>query len=256
MPHKSLLVAGRYEQHPTVIAKLFRKRLAVASETNAAEALNEEQVKNLTGGDRLEGRRMREDPWEFWPTHTLVMFSNHKPAIRGRDEGMWRRVRLVPWEVTIAAKDRDELLSTKLQAEAAGDPALDRRRRRRGSIVRGSTRPPRCSPPQRVPAVGGRHRPVLRRGARLRPDACTATRSTSRGNSSEWCEDQGIVPPRMNDVAAILRQRGAKDVGRRKNWAGRCDILGRSLCVMRWTTEDICDEVLCLLFSARLVLLV
>ena len=120
MPHKSLLVASRHEQHPTVVAKLFRKRLAVASETSAAEALNEEQVKNLTGGDRLEGRRMREDPWEFWPTHTLVMFSNHKPAIRGRDEGIWRRVRLVPWQVTIAAKDRDELLATKLQAEAAG----------------------------------------------------------------------------------------------------------------------------------------
>ena len=130
VPHKSLLVAGRYEQHPTVIAKLFRKRLAVASETSAAEALNEEQVKNLTGGDRLEGRRMREDPWEFWPTHTLVMFSNHKPAVRGRDEGIWRRLRLVPWEVTIPAKDRDEHLLAKLAGRGRRDPALDRRRGR------------------------------------------------------------------------------------------------------------------------------
>jgi putative DNA primase/helicase len=120
VPHKSLLVSGRFEQHPTVIADLFRKRLAVASETKAAEVLNDEQIKNLTGGDRLSGRRMREDPWGFWPTHTLVMFSNHKPNVQGRDEGIWRRIRLVPWTVTITADERDEGLAVKLQSEAPG----------------------------------------------------------------------------------------------------------------------------------------
>jgi putative DNA primase/helicase len=119
VPHKSLLVAQRHEQHATVVANLFRKRLAVASETKAADVLDDEQVKNLTGGDRLSGRRMREDPWEFQPTHTLVMFSNHKPSVRGRDEGIWRRLRLVPWEVTIPEDERDPNLSAKLAAEAS-----------------------------------------------------------------------------------------------------------------------------------------
>jgi putative DNA primase/helicase len=120
VPHKSLLVAQRHEQHDTVKARLFRKRLAVASETKAADTLDDEQVKNLTGGDRLQGRRMREDPWEFNPTHTLVMFSNHKPAVQGRDEGIWRRLRLVPWAVTIPENERDDDLAAKLRAEAPG----------------------------------------------------------------------------------------------------------------------------------------
>ena len=96
---------------------------------------------------------MREDPWEFWPTHTLVMFSNHKPAIRGRDEGVWRRLRLVPWEVTIPEKERDEHLLAKLQAEAAGILRW---------IVDGAVRFHRegLDPPAAVLAATAEYRPV------------------------------------------------------------------------------------------------
>jgi putative DNA primase/helicase len=119
-PHKSLLVTSHHEQHATVLASLFRARLAVASETAVADRLNDAQVKNLTGTDRLCARRMREDEWAFAPSHTLVMFSNHRPRVQGQDEGMWRRLRLVPWDVTIPSEERDEHLSDKLAAEAPG----------------------------------------------------------------------------------------------------------------------------------------
>ena len=119
-PHKSLLVASHHEQHATILASLFRARLAVASETAITDRLNDEQVKNLTGGDRLRARRMREDEWAFDPSHTLVMFSNHRPRVQGQDEGMWRRLRLVPWDVTIPSDERDEHLADKLAAEAPG----------------------------------------------------------------------------------------------------------------------------------------
>ncbi len=119
-PHKSLLVTSHREQHATVLASLFRARLAVASETAVTDRLNDEQIKNLTGGDRLRARRMREDEWAFAPSHTLVMFSNHRPRVQGQDEGMWRRLRLIPWEVTIPSQERDEYLSDKLAAEAPG----------------------------------------------------------------------------------------------------------------------------------------
>lgn len=76
-PHKSLLINSRHEQHATVVTSLFRVRLAVASETSDTDRLNDEQVKNLTGNDRLRARRMREDEWSFDPTHTLVLVSNH-----------------------------------------------------------------------------------------------------------------------------------------------------------------------------------
>jgi putative DNA primase/helicase len=85
-----------------------------------ADRLNDEQVKNLTGGDRLRARRMREDEWSFDPSHTLVMFSNHRPNVQGQDEGIWRRLLLVPWDVTIPKEERDERLAAKLSAEAPG----------------------------------------------------------------------------------------------------------------------------------------
>jgi len=119
-PHKSLLVTSHHEQHATVLASLFRVRLAVASETAVTDRLNDEQVKNLTGGDQLRARRMREDEWAFSPSHTLVMFSNQRPRVQVQDEGMWRRLRLVPWDVTIPSQERDEHLADKLAAEAPG----------------------------------------------------------------------------------------------------------------------------------------
>ncbi len=119
-PHKSLLVTSRHEQHATVLASLFRCRLAVASETEATDRLDDAQVKNLTGGDRLRARRMREDEWSFAPSHTLCMFSNYRPKVRGQDEGVWRRVRLIPWDVTIPEDQRDEHLTEKLMAELPG----------------------------------------------------------------------------------------------------------------------------------------
>lgn len=120
VPHKSLLVVQRHEQHETTIAELFRARLAIAGETDAGDRLDEAKVKNLTGGDLLEARRMREDRWKFHPSHTLVVHSNHRPRVRGSDEGIWRRLRLIPWTVTIPPAERDDQLAAKLTAEAPG----------------------------------------------------------------------------------------------------------------------------------------
>lgn len=120
VPHKSLLVAGRNEQHETVKADLLRRRGAFASESSDADELDEEQVKSITGRDRMRTRRMREDAWEFDPTHTIVLASNYRPRIKGDDKAIWRRVRLIPWNVTIPDDEVDTQLETKLQAEASG----------------------------------------------------------------------------------------------------------------------------------------
>ena len=120
VPHKSLIVASRHEQHPTVVASLFRARLAIASETEKSANINEEQVKNLTGNDRISARKMYQDEWSFDPSHTLVLFSNFLPTIQGTDNGIWRRVRMIPWDVTIPVDERDEELADKLTTEAAG----------------------------------------------------------------------------------------------------------------------------------------
>jgi putative DNA primase/helicase len=112
-----LLRARSFDAHPTGVADLFGLRLALIHEGDAGHRLAEGTVKRLTGGDRLKARRMREDFWSFDPSHTFVMLTNHKPLVGGTDEGIWRRLRLVPFEVIIPGSERDERLGEKLTAE-------------------------------------------------------------------------------------------------------------------------------------------
>jgi putative DNA primase/helicase len=129
-----LLMTSRGERHPTELAGLFGMRLVVASETHQGRHLNESLVKDLTGGEPIRARRMREDFWEFKPTHKVVLLTNHKPRVAGTAEGIWRRLRLVPfvatfWDPADPGKKAAELperlrqdkqLGEKLAAEREG----------------------------------------------------------------------------------------------------------------------------------------
>lgn len=115
-----LLIQRHGSEHPTGLADLQGRRLVVVSETGEAGKLNEEMVKALTGGDRITARRMRQDFYAFDPTHLLLLQTNHRPRVSGTDEGIWRRLRLVPFAVTIPADKRDPALPEKLRAELPG----------------------------------------------------------------------------------------------------------------------------------------
>lgn len=119
-PHKALLTQTRHEQHGTEKAALFGIRMLVASETESGAKLAEASIKELTGGDVISARRMREDPWSFKPTWTLFLHTNRRPNIAGGDEGIWRRVKLIPWTVTIPAEERDPDILARLHEEASG----------------------------------------------------------------------------------------------------------------------------------------
>jgi len=106
--------------HPTGVADLFGLRLALTGETDAGRRLAEGTVKRLTGGETVKARRMREDFWEFTPTHSIVMSTNHTPIVTGTDEGIWRRLRLVPFPVVIPAEERDGKLPERLALELDG----------------------------------------------------------------------------------------------------------------------------------------
>ena len=115
-----LLMAKNHDVHPTVVADLFHKRLVIAIETAQGRSLNESLVKDLTGGDSIWARRMREDGWDFAPTHTLIMATNHVPVIRGTDEGIWRRLKLLPFNVSVKGAQDDQTMREKLSLEHAG----------------------------------------------------------------------------------------------------------------------------------------
>ncbi|MGA7744515.1 MAG: phage/plasmid primase, P4 family [Polyangia bacterium] len=116
----SMLLAKEFEAHPTELTTLFGRRVAVCQETPAGKRWAEEVIKHITGGDRISARRMREDFWEFDPTHKLWVSGNHKPIVQGIDEGIWRRLHLVPFERPIPEEQQDHKLVDKLRAELPG----------------------------------------------------------------------------------------------------------------------------------------
>jgi putative DNA primase/helicase len=122
-----LLMVRSNEQHPTERADLFGKRFVATVEVESGKALAETLVKQLTGGDRIRARRMREDFWEFPPTHKLWFAANHKPVVRGTDHAIWRRIKLIPFPVRFVDDPQDEtqrkkdpVLLEKLRAELPG----------------------------------------------------------------------------------------------------------------------------------------
>jgi putative DNA primase/helicase len=115
-----LLIGGRGRRHPTERAALYGKRLVVAIETEEGDRLDETQVKELTGSDPITARRMREDFWTFNPTHKVMLCTNHKPEVHGTDHAIWRRLKLVPFNVTISNDKADKAMPKKLRMEAPG----------------------------------------------------------------------------------------------------------------------------------------
>ena len=118
-----LLMADKQRRHPTEQADLFGKRLVVCQETGEGRRFNETLVKQLTGGDTVTARRMHEDFWQFRPTHKLWLSTNHRPEIRGTDHAIWRRIRLIPFNVKFTDDGparKDPEMEAKLTAELPG----------------------------------------------------------------------------------------------------------------------------------------
>jgi putative DNA primase/helicase len=105
---------------PNDIAALRGARFVVASELPQGRQLNESLVKDLTGGDTITARLLYREGFSFSPTFKLVMYGNHKPEIKGGDDGIWRRVRMLPFEVQIPENEVDKDLPAKLRAELPG----------------------------------------------------------------------------------------------------------------------------------------
>lgn len=115
-----LLMEKKGESHPTEKASLFGKRFVSCVETENSRRLAESTVKMLTGGEKIMARRMREDFWEFSPTHKLILCTNHKPVVTGNDHGIWRRLLLVPFTERFEGKKIDSQLNKKLDNEREG----------------------------------------------------------------------------------------------------------------------------------------
>ena len=108
-------MASRSPQHSTDVAMMKGARLVTASETDSGRQWAEAKVKQLTGGDKVAARFMRQDNFEFTPQFKLVIAGNHKPALRSVDDANKRRFRLLPF--TVKPEAPDPALEEKIRKE-------------------------------------------------------------------------------------------------------------------------------------------
>ncbi|RKL65365.1 hypothetical protein CR203_21425 [Salipaludibacillus neizhouensis] len=102
------------------IARLNKTRFVVAVESEKGKVLAEAQVKQLTGGDKVTARFLRKEYFEFKPEFKIFFSSNYKPVILGNDEGIWRRLRIIPFNMNLETEKKDRNLSDKLRSEQQG----------------------------------------------------------------------------------------------------------------------------------------
>jgi putative DNA primase/helicase len=207
------LLMSKHRSHPTELADLFGARFVAAVETDEGRRLNEGLVKQLTGRDKIKARRMNEDFWEFQPTHTPVLATNHKPEIRGTDHAIWRRLKLVPFDVQIPDKEQDKKLAEKLREELPGVLAW---------IVRGALIYQKVGLPEaeRVTDATSGYRTEMDTLAGF-VDECCVVRPEAWCKFADlytayvaWCEESNEHPEKKRRFADRLTERGfARDVG-------------------------------------------
>ena len=218
----TVLTAAAHEQHPTGLTDLAA-RLVTTTETEAGKRLAEALVKQLTGGDPIRARRMRGNYYEFWPSHHIWLAGNHLPPIRGTDLGIWRRICLVPFDVTFEGERQDPELPAKLEAEAEGVLAWAVRGclawQQDGLVI-----------PERVRAATARYRTSQDHVGRFLAECCVVeadayvSAKALREVYEAWCSEQGERPWTAKALGAELSDRGFDTAGmghtRLRSWLG------------------------------------
>jgi putative DNA primase/helicase len=111
---------SQHERHPTELAGLRGARLVTASETEEGRRWAEARIKELTGGDKISARFMRQDFFDFYPQFKLLLSGNHMPRLRTVNKAITRRFNRIPFAITIAPEKVDVHLVEKLMQEGAG----------------------------------------------------------------------------------------------------------------------------------------
>lgn len=105
---------------PYEIAQLVGRRLILTSEARKTSQINEQVLKNFTGGEKVEAQHKYGHPFSFKPVGKIWFAVNHQPRVEDESHGFWRRVRMIPFTRTFSGTAEDRTLGDKLRAEAAG----------------------------------------------------------------------------------------------------------------------------------------
>jgi putative DNA primase/helicase len=119
-PFSSFLIQRSPGNPRNDVAKLHGARLVKAAESQKEGALDEAIIKEITGGDTISARFLFQEFFEFKPAFKLWLATNHRPSIRGTDDAIWRRIRLIPFVRRFSGRGRDPKLVETLRGELCG----------------------------------------------------------------------------------------------------------------------------------------
>jgi putative DNA primase/helicase len=102
------------------LARLRGSRFISASEPDKTKKLDTELLKSFTGGESVTSRYLHKEFFEYNPTGKLFISANHYPSVNANDHGFWRRVKMIPFNVTIPLEDRKKDFELKFRTESAG----------------------------------------------------------------------------------------------------------------------------------------
>lgn len=192
---------------PNDIARLRGARMVATSETEDGRRFAETMIKQLTGQDTIAARFLFAEYFEFIPNFKIWLAANHKPVIRGDDFAIWRRIRLIPFAVTIPPEEKDGKLPDKLRAEYPGILAW---------AVQGCLEWQRqgLNPPPEVLAATEEYKSEMDLIGKWIEECCitaphtTAKASALYGNYKRWVEDNGGFPLSSTKFGLKLGDRG------------------------------------------------
>lgn len=189
------------------IARLLGKRFVAAIEADAGRRLAEVLVKQLTGGDTVTARFLYREYFEFKPTFKIFLAANMKPTIRGQDYAIWRRIRLIPFTVTIPEPERDKNLALKLKEELPGilSWAVEGCRAWQQQGL--------AEPPEVLNATQSYREEMDILGGFI--DECCVVHRTAQATTKalyaaylKWCEENAEKPLSKNAFSTRLKERG------------------------------------------------
>lgn len=192
------------------VADLHGARFVAAEETDDGKRMAEGLVKRITGTKNIKARFLHKDFFSFTATHKLMYAVNHKPDIRGGDLGIWRRIHLVPFEVTVAKPDKK--LPEKMEAELSGILAW---------LVRGclAWQKEGLNPPEKVLAATTAYKDEMDLLRDFFADCCEfgKVKVVTKGSLFQayemWCEQNAVKPLGKITFGNKLKERpGIKEV--------------------------------------------
>lgn len=207
------LAATKFEQIPADIARLVGARLVLTGELEEGMRLNESLMKSLTGGeDPITARMLHKNPITFFPQCTIWMPTNHRPVVRGTDEGIWRRHLLVDDWQFIPPAERDRDLAARIKASEL--PGV------LNWIVAGAVEWFRMglNPPEKVLAATAAYREesdllglFLGEECELGSDL-TVSKSALYERYVEWCKAGGLHPITKIALGRMLKKHPASSI--------------------------------------------